>query len=67
MAPPTVTCRVPGDTGTNQPAGRPATISCSRLTPASQVTSPVLVSKLMIRRIAVVPMTRPPPFCAALL
>jgi len=40
MAPPMVTWRVPGDTGTNQPDGSPATISCSRLTPASQLASP---------------------------
>ena len=62
-----MTCRVPGETGTNQPDGRPATMSCSRLTPASQVTSPVLVSRLVIRRMAVVPMTSPPPHWAALL
>jgi hypothetical protein len=67
IAPPTVTCRVPGDTGTNQPDGRPVTMSCSRLTPASQTASPVLVSTLVMRCIAVVPMTRPPPHCAALL
>ena len=45
MAPPTVTCRVPGETGTNQPCGSPATMSCSRLTPASQVTTPAAGSR----------------------
>ncbi len=67
IAPPTVTCRVPGETGTNHPRGRAAVISCSRLTPASQVTRPASVSNSVIRFIRVVMMTRPPPFCAALL
>ena len=58
MAPPTVTCRVPGETGTNQPAGSPATISCSRLTPASQVTRPVAASSAMIRFSRAVEITR---------
>ena len=67
IAPPMVTCRVPGETGTNQPAGSPATISCCRLTPGWQMASPLSVFRLMIWFIARVPMTRPPPFCAALL
>ena len=67
MAPPTVTCRVPGDTGTNQPSGSPATMSCSRLTPASQVASPVCESSEMILFSLAVEITRPPSFWAALL
>ena len=67
IAPPTVTWRVPGETGTNHPAGSAAIMSCSRLTPASQVTSPLPGSRLMILFIRVVLMTSPPPFCAALL
>ena len=67
IAPPTVTCRVPGDTGTNQPAGRPATMSCSRLTPASQVARPVAGSRSRIRFSRAVEITTPPSHCAALL
>ncbi len=67
IAPPTVTWRVPGETGTNQPSGSMAVISCSRLTPASQVTRPRSASMAMILFILVVLITRPPPFCAALL
>ena len=67
MAPPTVTCRVPGETGTNHPAGSPATMSCSRLTPASQVARPVAVSSSMIRFMLAVEITTPPSHCAALL
>ena len=67
IAPPIVTCLVPGETGTNQPAGSPATISCSRLTPASQTATPVVPSRLMILLSRAVDMTRPPADCAALL
>ncbi len=67
IAPPTVTCRVPGETGTNHPAGSPATMSCSRLTPASQVTRPVAASSSMIRFSLAVEITTPPSHCAALL
>ena len=67
MAPPTVTCLVPGETGTNHPAGSPATISCSRLTPAWQVTRPVVASRSTIRFSRAVEITTPPPHCAALL
>ena len=67
IAPPIVTCRVPGVTGTNQPDRSPATISCSRLTPASQQARPVAGSRLMIRFSRAVEITRPPPHCAALL
>ena len=48
IAPPTVTWRVPGETGTNQPCGSPATMSCSRETPASATTTPVAGSRLMM-------------------
>jgi len=49
------------------PAGSPATMSCSRLTPASQVTRPVLVSRSMIRFSRAVEITTPPAHWAALL
>ena len=42
IAPPTVTRRVPGVTGTNQPSGTSVRMSASRLTPASTRTTPVL-------------------------
>ena len=45
MAPPMVTCRVPGSTGTHSPNGSAAFISVSRLTPAS--TSTMRVSPLI--------------------
>ena len=38
IAPPMVTCRVPGSTGTHRPNGSSARISASRLTPACTVT-----------------------------
>ena len=38
MAPPMVTWRVPGSTGTHSPNGSSARISASRLTPACTVT-----------------------------
>ena len=40
IAPPTVTWRVPGVTGTNQPSGTSERMSASRLTPASTRTTP---------------------------
>jgi hypothetical protein len=67
IAPPTVTCLVPGETGTNHPAGSPATMSCSRLTPASQVARPVAGSSSVIRFSLAVEITTPPSDCAALL
>jgi len=67
MAPPTVTCLVPGETGTNHPAGSPATMSCSRLTPASQTATPAVASRLMIRFSRAVESTSPPADWAALL
>ena len=67
IAPPIVTCLVPGETGTNQPCGSPATMSCSRLTPASQTATPVSGSRLRIWFSRAVEMTTPPADCAALL
>ena len=40
MAPPTVTMRVPGVTGTNHPRGTSRSIRVCRLTPAPTVTTP---------------------------
>ncbi|CAM5447240.1 hypothetical protein STANM309S_05646 [Streptomyces tanashiensis] len=65
IAPPTVTYRVPGVTGTNQPSGSSASISRCRLTPASQTTSPAVVSRARIRSRPVMSRTVPPAFCAA--
>jgi hypothetical protein len=67
IAPPTVTWRVPGETGTNQPCGSPATMSCSRETPASATTTPVAGSRLMMLFSLSVEMTTPPADWAALL
>ncbi len=57
IAPPTVTWRVPGETGTNQPCGSPATMSCSRETPASATTMPLAGSRLMMLFSLLVEMT----------
>ena len=64
MAPPMVTCRVPGSTGTHSPNGSAAFISVSRLTPASRST--MRVSPLIEWMVAscVMSMTKPPPFWA---
>ena len=67
IAPPMVTWRVPGETGTNQPAGSPATMSCSRLTPAAQSATPVTGFSSMMRLRWALDTTTPPPHCAALL
>ncbi len=40
MAPPTVTIRVPGLTGTNQPSGTSQRMRSSRLVPASTIATP---------------------------
>src|SRR6185437_7632620 len=64
IAPPTVTCRVPGRTGTHSPSGSAARISWSRLTPASTSTRWVSLSIVWILLSAVMSMTRPPPFWA---
>ena len=65
MAPPTVTYRVPGDTGTNQPWGTTTRSRSSMLRPASAVTSPVRPSKASSRRTPVASATVPPAFWAA--
>ena len=64
MAPPMVTWRVPGSTGTHSPNGSAAFIRVSRLTPPSRSTRRVSPSMVWIRFSAVMSMTRPPPFCA---
>ena len=64
MAPPIVTWRVPGSTGTHSPNGSAAFIRVSRLTPPSRSTRCVSPSMVWIRFSAVMSMTRPPPFWA---
>ncbi len=64
MAPPMVTCRVPGSTGTHSPKGSATRMSRSRDTPASRSTRPVSASTAWIRSRAVMSTTRPPAFCA---
>jgi hypothetical protein len=65
MAPPTVTCRVPGTTIGNQPSGRNTRSNISRLTPASTVHVPFATSTSRMRSSPVQRTTAPPPFCAA--
>ena len=64
IAPPMVTCRVPGSTGTHSPNGSAAFINWSRFTPPSTSTSSVSASIEWIVFRAVMSMTSPPPFCA---
>src|SRR5882757_6805296 len=64
IAPPMVTWRVPGSTGTHSPNGNAAFISESRLTPASRSTMWVSASIEWIRLSGVMSMTSPPPFWA---
>ena len=64
MAPPTVTIRVPGVTGTKKPAGTSAFMSASRLTPPPAVTVPAAVSR-SIEAIVDRSRTVAPPDCAA--
>lgn len=64
IAPPTVTWRVPGSTGTHKPWGSAAFINWSRLTPASTSTSRVPESIEWMRLSAGMSITSPPPFCA---
>ena len=64
MAPPTVTCRVPGVTGTNQPSGSSVRTSASMLAPASTVSCPVASSRSSTRSIGVMSSTVPPAFSA---
>ena len=64
IAPPIVTCRVPGSTGTHSPNGRAARISVSRLTPASTTATPVSASMEWTVARPVMSSTVPPAFCA---
>ena len=64
MAPPMVTWRVPGSTGTQSPSGSAARMSWSRLTPASTSTIASSVLIAWMRLSAFMSMTRPPPFWA---
>jgi hypothetical protein len=65
MAPPTVTWRVPGLTGTNQPRGTKARIRESRLTPAPTRTTPASTSASNTVSRPVTSSTIPPAHCAA--
>ena len=65
MAPPTVTSRVPGVTGTNQPRGTNRSISVCRLTPAPTVTVPETRSTRRMPSSQVASSTVPPAFWAA--
>ncbi len=64
MAPPTVTKRVPGDTGTKKPRGTRTWSSSSRLTPAGTVAVPATVSSTVSWAWSWRRNTVPPPFCA---
>lgn len=64
IAPPMVTWRVPGSTGTHRPNGKAAFINWSRLTPPSTSTTPSSAEIEWIRFSAVMSTTRPPPFWA---
>ena len=64
IAPPTVTWRVPGVTGTNQPSGTSQRMRSSRLVPASAVTRPSSMSRWWMPLTPVVSMTCPPAFWA---
>ena len=64
IAPPIVTWRVPGSTGTHQPSGRAARIRVSRLTPPSTTATPVSASIAGGRARPVMSSTVPPAFCA---
>ena len=65
VAPPTVTKRVPGVTGTNQPWGTSQRMRSSRLVPARAVHVPVSRSRATMPLTAVVSTTRPPAFWAS--
>ena len=60
MAPPTVTWRVPGSTGTHSPCGNATCIRVSRLIPASTSTIPVS-SSIEYNRVSCVMSTVSPP------
>ena len=65
MAPPTVTSRVPGVTGTNHPNGTSRSIRVCRLTPAPTVTTPESRSTRWMASSQVASSTVPPAFWAA--
>jgi hypothetical protein len=65
IAPPMVTKRVPGVTGTKNPRGTITRRSSSMLTPAPTVAKPLAGSSTMSAAFDVKRSTRPPPFCAA--
>ncbi len=65
IAPPTVTCRVPGDTGMNHPSRNPVRNNRSRLTPAPTSTSPLVASIGPMASRRLVSRTRPPAHWAA--
>ena len=65
MAPPTVTSRVPGVTGTNHPSGTNRSIRVCRLTPAPTVIRPVSRSAACTPSSQVASSTVPPAFWAA--
>ncbi len=64
MAPPTVTKRVPGETGTKKPRGTATRSRSSRLTPAGTVTVPAASSMAASRTWSWSRSTTPPPFWA---
>ena len=64
-APPRLICRVPGVTGTNQPAGTTRRNTASSLAPAPQVSSPVAESTVPIESSSRRSSTVPPAFWAA--
>src|SRR6266545_3227771 len=65
IAPPTVTCRVPGTTGSHSPNGSSTRMSVSRLTPASHRTVRAARSTACTVASRVRSSTVPPAFCAA--
>ena len=65
MAPPTVTRRVPGVTGTNHPSGTSRSIRVCRLTPAPTLTRPETRSTSWTASNQVASSTAPPAFWAA--
>jgi len=62
MAPPTVTNRVPGVTGRNQPLGTNSLRISDKSTPASHLRMPLSSSKAMNRFRGRVSMSTPPSF-----
>src|SRR5699024_5184145 len=64
IAPPTVTWRVPGRTGTHRPNGSAARISWSRLTPPSTTARAVSALSSWIRLKRLMSSTSPPEFWA---